>query len=88
MEGNFGEETLVSLNDVRDRKLSAKHSGDVKLAASGLENSLEFRIQGVEEDGSKKISLWHDVSLVHQRPGTREPTEYRNFVCEIPRFTR
>ncbi|GKY95613.1 hypothetical protein MPSEU_000522600 [Mayamaea pseudoterrestris] len=83
----IGEETLVSLNDVRERKsLVAKNSGDVKLAASGLGHS--YRIQGIGEDGTKKISLWHDVSLVHQDPVTRAPTEYRNFVCEIPKFSR
>ena len=86
--GALGNETLVSLNDVRERKMVvAKNSGDVKLAASGLENSSSYRIHGTENDG-KKISLWHDISLVHQDPETNSPTEYYNFVCEIPKFTR
>jgi hypothetical protein len=36
----------------------------------------------------KKISLWHDVSLVHIDPEKKEETPYLNFVCEIPKFTR
>lgn len=91
MEGNItmGKEMLVSLNDVREKKtLVAKNSGELKLAASGLENSSSFRIHGTDGDGSKKISLWHDVSLVHQDRTSKTPTEYYNFVCEIPKFTR
>jgi hypothetical protein len=90
MDGvRVGEESFVSLNDVRKKKtLVARNSGDVKLAASGLENSSSFRIQGTGGDGTKKISLWHDVSLSHTNPLTKTPSEFYNFVCEIPKFTR
>jgi inorganic pyrophosphatase len=50
---------------------------------------LDYRIQAVDPvDGSRKISLWHDVSLVHLEPESGKETEYHNFVCEIPKFSR
>eukprot|EP00591_Stephanopyxis_turris_P011972 CAMPEP_0195516720 /NCGR_PEP_ID=MMETSP0794_2-20130614/8300_1 /TAXON_ID=515487 /ORGANISM="Stephanopyxis turris, Strain CCMP 815" /LENGTH=290 /DNA_ID=CAMNT_0040645381 /DNA_START=51 /DNA_END=923 /DNA_ORIENTATION=- len=55
----------------------------------GEKDTLDYRIHTVEKDsGSKQISLWHDVTLVHIDPATEKPTPYLNFVCEIPKFSR
>ena len=81
------QETFIPLNDVRKMKRTDSYgSSDIDLHAGGEENTLDFRIQA--KDGSKKISLWHDVSLVHIEPQTQKETPYMNFVCEIPKFTR
>jgi hypothetical protein len=50
--------------------------------------SFSFRIQTVDKTGSRPVSLWHDVTLVHVDPKTDRPTPYLNFVCEIPKFSR
>ena len=82
------EETLVPLNDLRKfKKSSSFHGSDVSVEEGGEQNTLEYRIHGVAE-GGKKISLWHDVSLVHLDPETREETPYLNFICEISKFSR
>ena len=81
-------ETFVPLNDVRQlkKKSSFGSASDVDIAAKGEEDTLEYRMQA--QAGGKKISLWHDVSLVHIDPQTKQETPYLNFVCEIPKFTR
>ena len=82
------EETLIPLNDVRKMKHSSSFSGsDVGVKEGGEIDTLDYRIQAVSDAG-KKISLWHDVSLVHLNPQTRSETPYFNFVCEISKFTR
>lgn len=64
-------------------------ANDLTLLGEGQEDTLEYRIKAVsEKDGSKPISLWHDVTLVHIDPATNSPTPYLNFVCEIPKFSR
>ena len=86
-------ESLVPLNDAGDssgviRKSSSFGSdSSIVINTDGKENTTEFRIQAVV-DGGKVVSLWHDISLDHVDPETKKPTEYRNFVCEIPKFTR
>jgi inorganic pyrophosphatase len=83
---------MIPLNDVRvelRRSSSVGSNSDFELEEDGEHNTLDYRLQAVDPiDGSKKISLWHDVSLVHLEPGTGNETEYYNFVCEIPKFTR
>lgn len=81
---------MMPLNDVRELKRSASHgsNSNLELLTGGKEDSLEFRIQAVDAGDSKMISLWHDVSLVHFDPETKNETEYMNFVCEIPKFSR
>jgi len=82
------EESFVPLNDVRKIKKSHSKGSDIELEAGGIEDSLSFRLQAVDPAEGKKISLWHDVSLVHLDPKTQKETSYLNFVCEIPKFTR
>ena len=53
----------------------------------GEEDTLEYRIDTKNEAG-KTISLWHDINVNHIDPETGNETEYLNFVCEIPKFTR
>lgn len=52
----------------------------------GNEDTLEYRIDTKNEQG-KTISLWHDINVNHIDSEGKE-TEYLNFVCEIPKFTR
>jgi inorganic pyrophosphatase len=84
------ESLFVPLNDVRDmkRQNSVGSGSDCAIEDSGEVNTTDYRLQGVDATGSRKISLWHDVSLVHLEPETRKETEYYNFVCEIPKFSR
>jgi hypothetical protein len=70
------------------RSNSVGSSEDVELAHSGEAGTADFRLQAVEPTRGQKISLWHDISLVHVDPDTRKETEFLNFVCEIPKFTR
>lgn len=71
------------------RSSSVGSNSDFELEADGEQDTLDYRIQAVDPvDGAKKISLWHDVSLVHLEPGSGAETEYHNFVCEIPKFSR
>lgn len=70
------------------RSNSVGSSEDVDIALSGEAGTTDFRLQAVEASRGQKISLWHDISLVHVNPDTRKETEYLNFVCEIPKFTR
>lgn len=82
------EETLIPLNDFRKVKKSSSFSGsDISLEEGGEVDTLDYRIHAVSDEG-RKISLWHDVSLVHLDPQTRQDTPYYNFVCEISKFTR
>lgn len=85
-----GSEQVVPLNDVREMKRSNSRGSnhDVDLAHEGMEDTLDYRLQAVCPTEKKKISLWHDVSLVHMDPEKKEETPYLNFVCEIPKFTR
>jgi len=82
------QEMLVPLNDLRQltRVESRGANSDIELEEDGMKDSLDFRIQAVE--GNRKISLWHDISLYHIDPEQQKETEYLNFVCEIPKFTR
>ena len=80
---------FVPLNDVREMKRQNSHGSqqDLRVMHEGPEDSAEFRVHTTDTTG-RKISLWHDVSLVHIDPTTQQETEYLNFVCEIPKFTR
>jgi hypothetical protein len=70
------------------RSNSVGSSDELSIAHSGEEGTTEYRLQAVESTRGQKISLWHDISLVHVDPDTRKETEYLNFVCEIPKFSR
>lgn len=90
-----GEEVLVPLKGmdepaVKDLKRSTSKGSDLdlKVSEAGDENTLEYRIKVMDEGAGKVVSLWHDINLVHLDPGTKEPTPYLNFVCEIPKFSR
>lgn len=63
---------------------------DIDLHHQGDEDTLDYRIHAKHNgvQGGKTISLWHDISLVHMDNNDGKPTEYMNFVCEIPKFTR
>jgi hypothetical protein len=84
------EEQSVPLNDLWEMRRSGSMGSnkDVDLTHDGEQDSLDFRIQAVDASGIKKISLWHDVSLVHLDGESKSETPYLNFVCEIPKFSR
>ena len=88
----FGIETQVPLGQPLRKNsssaLSHGSSSNLELHSHGDENTTEYRIKAAEKSGSKTISLWHDVTLVHVDPATDRPTPYLNFVCEIPKFSR
>ena len=81
---------------VIESKLGMKRVGsvgsnkDYNLSEDGEKDSHTYRLQAVDggEGETKKISLWHDVSLMHLDPESREPTGHLNFVCEISKFSR
>ena len=90
-------ETSIPLNDGMKplkRNNSASHgsAANLQTLSQGDVNTTEYRIQTREKEGissgTKKISLWHDITLVHVDPATNMPTPYLNFVCEIPKFSR
>ena len=80
---------LEPLAGVRKWKRSNSHGSDksLEMATEGMEDSLDYRLQAVDKEENKKISLWHDVSLVHLDEN-KDDTPYMNFVCEIPKFSR
>jgi inorganic pyrophosphatase len=84
-------ESLVPLNDSAPKKLDRSNSlgsdKDLQLNHAGDQDTLEYRIHATHTEG-KKISLWHDISLKHLDPKSGEETDYYNFICEIPKFTR
>lgn len=87
-------ESLVPLNDASgssstkiQRNLSFGSQNSLDVSHQGEEDTLDYRLHTVE--GSKKVSLWHDISLVHLEEKTKQDTmPCYNFVCEIPKFTR
>jgi inorganic pyrophosphatase len=84
-------EQTVPLNDVPApivRKDSFGSNSNLSLRSDGDENTTEFRVQALAPCQTKKVSLWHDISLIHIDEQTHEPTPYYNFVNEIPKFTR
>jgi len=88
----YGVETQVPigqpLRTSSSTGLSHGSSSNLEILAHGDENTTEYRIKAADKTGSKPISLWHDVTLVHVDPATDRPTPYLNFVCEIPKFSR
>ncbi|CAJ1909195.1 unnamed protein product [Cylindrotheca closterium] len=88
MEG----EQLVPIKDVGSAKPLKKQSSfgsdkGLNTEERGAEDTLEYRIDTKNAAG-KTISLWHDINVNHIDPETGNETEYLNFVCEIPKFTR
>lgn len=83
------EETFAPLKDSEQRRhiRSSSHGSDSNLSLDEKGEGLDYRIHAADSTG-KKISLWHDISLVHQDPSSGKETPYLNFVCEIPKFTR
>lgn len=88
-------ETLVPIKDgsqprskILERNTSFGSDKDIDLHHEGERDTLEYRVHAKDSQEGKTISLWHDISLTHIDPKTGEPTEYYNFVCEIPKFTR
>ncbi len=82
-------ETQVPLGQSLRKSSSHGSQTNLNIDFHGDENTTEFRIKAVDKTGgSKPISLWHDVTLVHVDPATDRPTPYLNFVCEIPKFSR
>lgn len=81
-------ESQVPLGQPLRKNSSHGSSSNLELHSHGDENTTEFRIKAADKSGSKPISLWHDVTLVHVDPATDRPTPYLNFVCEIPKFSR
>jgi inorganic pyrophosphatase len=61
---------------------------DIGLHHEGEQNTLDYRIHAKHSTEGRTISLWHDISLVHFDADTGKKTDYMNFVCEIPKFTR
>ena len=87
-------ETLVPLNDDSSIKKVIKRGNSfgsengVDIHIQGEENTLEYRVHAKDSYEGKTISLWHDINLVHIDPTSGNETEYYNFVCEIPKFSR
>lgn len=85
-------EQFVPLNDssgMGARKSSFGSDKHVNLDHQGEHDTLEYRLHAVHaEDDKKRVSLWHDISLVHVDHTTKKSTNCFNFVCEIPKFTR
>jgi len=83
------EETLVPLNNepITSQSRSNSFGSDINLHEEGKEDTLDYRIHAKGEN-EKTISLWHDISLTHIDANSGEKTDYFNFVCEIPKFTR
>ena len=89
----MAEEQFVPLNDTGSKGLARKSSfgsdKDVSLDHQGEQDTTEYRLHAVHpEDENKRVSLWHDISLVHIDHTTKKSTNCFNFVCEIPKFTR
>lgn len=84
----FGIETQVPLGQPLRKQQSHGSSSNLELHSHGDENTTEYRVKATDKSGTKLISLWHDVTLVHVDPATDRPTPYLNFVCEIPKFSR
>ncbi|VEU33356.1 unnamed protein product [Pseudo-nitzschia multistriata] len=89
------EETLIPLNDNSakaakspSRSNSFGSDKDISLHEDGEDNTLDYRIHAKHGQNAKTLSLWHDISLSHIDADTGKQTEYYNFVCEIPKFTR
>lgn len=85
------DSSFVSLEDVRKMKRTNSHGNvsDLGLEEDGMKDTTEYRLQAVDATNSgRKVSLWHDISLVHIDPETQQPTPYLNFVCEIPKYSR
>ena len=87
------EETLVPLNDGEkitspSRSNSFGSDKDINLHEEGKEDTLDYRIHAKHGEDEKTISLWHDISLSHIDAESGDKTDYFNFVCEIPKFTR
>ena len=67
----MAEEQFVPLNDTGSgvgltRKSSFGSEKDVNLDHQGDQDTTEYRLHAVHpEDGKKRVSLWHDISLVH-----------------------
>lgn len=89
------EEQFVPIDKLEERPTLKKRGSSnslgsdsgVGLEHKGDQDTLEYRIHAKHE-GGKKISLWHDISLVHIDPETGNDTPFYNFICEIPKFTR
>ena len=88
-------ETLIPIKDGSSKAPKPFHrinsfgsDKDIDLHHEGEQDTFEYRVHARDSLAGKTISLWHDVSLVHLDPETRKETEYYNFVCEIPKFTR
>ncbi|KAL3940303.1 MAG: hypothetical protein SGBAC_005130 [Bacillariaceae sp.] len=84
-------EQLVPLNDGSESKPLKKQSSfgsdqGLNTDSRGKEDTLEYRIDTKNPEG-KTISLWHDINVNHIDQDGNE-TEYLNFICEIPKFTR
>ena len=90
LRSSAGLETEVPLGQPLRSASGSSHgsASNLQLHSHGEENTTEYRIKAAEKSGSKTISLWHDVTLVHVDPATDRPTPYLNFVCEIPKFSR
>lgn len=85
----MADESFVPLNDQpATLKKQTSFGSNVSLKSAGDEETTEFRVQAHDNSTKKKVSLWHDISLVHVDEKTHEATPYYNFVCEIPKFTR
>jgi hypothetical protein len=86
-------ETLVPIKDAPTSKTVQRTNSfgsdkDIDLHHQGEQDTLEYRVHAKDAQEGKTISLWHDISLVHIDHDTGKETEYYNFVCEIPKFTR
>jgi inorganic pyrophosphatase len=94
------EEELVPIKDdssapPKAKSLAKEHRQNsfgsdkgLDLHHEGEQDTLDYRIHAKHSTEGKTISLWHDISLVHIDGDTGKETEYMNFVCEIPKFTR
>ena len=87
----MSEETFVPLNDSEvglRRKSSFGSNKDLTVEHAGEHDSVEYRLHAVHAPAKKRVSLWHDINLIHIDHTTKKSTNCLNFVCEIPKFTR
>lgn len=86
------EEQFIPLNDAPSGGLRKKNSfgsdNDLETMHQGEHDTIEYRLHAVHSGEKKRVSLWHDISLVHIDHQTKKSTNCMNFICEIPKFTR
>ena len=83
-----------SIADKRRSHDARRAEVETLIMERGEHGTKDFRVHVLaktrEDETVAELSLWHDISLVAQRPekGEDEGCELFNFICEIPKCTR